>query len=139
MERLSDPDFAFFFRLETERNPNRSVQPIRSCIFDRTVRWKSEKNQKAEMKRLHACINELRACHDVPKISRRGRSVSSSFSARYKADLQAREENKVIAEFLKAQAENEAKNHPFQPDLSVTTKFKISKYITKPIRIPHII
>ena len=141
MERLSDPDFAFFLHgAGASAARNEILQFTRQQpLYDRALRWRTDRSQKLESRRLQARVQELRSCSFSPNISHRSRSIKSSFSVRMQADQEAREERRVIGQFLKNQTELELLNHPFHPNLSKTSKFKISRYLTRPIRIPHLL
>ena len=138
MERLADPDFAFFLKPSVSK-PSQAPVTLRHTnphLYNRTIEWRRQVTQQIERKRLHAHVNEIRSCSFSPSISRRGRSVDSSFHSRLRSDQRLREEKKIIAQFLKSQAEQEITYHSFHPDLTVTSKFNLSKYLTRPIKIP---
>lgn len=139
MERLTDPDFAFFLNSSAPVRATAKLFFPKTSVYDRTVQWRDQISQRLERKQLHANLAEIRSCSFSPIISRRSRSISSSFASRLQLDQRLRNEKKVIAEFLKRQTEQETENHPFRPDLSMTSKFKLSKYLTRPIKIPHVL
>ena len=140
MERLADPDFAFFLKPKSQVQPLKAPSTSKKAppyLYNRTVEWRRQVTQQIERKRLHAYVNELRSCSFTPSISRRSRSIDSSFDSRLTSDQRLREEKKIIAQFLENQSEQEImKRNTFHPDLTVTSKFNLSKYLSRPIRIP---
>ena len=139
MNRLRDPDFSYFFSATTRLGSgDREFGGLRrTSLYDRGRIWRTEKMRSQSRIRLESEIIEFSKCTFSPELSRKGRAVSSSLSSRMNVYKGLQDERRTIATFLKAQREHKLNDHPFRPDLSLTRKYKFSRYLTKPIRITY--
>jgi hypothetical protein len=137
MERLDDPDFAFF--LGRDKAPHTKPREREIDLYMRGCEWRLRRGQTLERDRIAALHQEFRDCSFRPSISHRARSITSCFRSRLAKDLNDRKNQRIIFEFMKMQNVNERDNHSFSPDLSSTNKFKLSRYITSKIKIPILI
>jgi hypothetical protein len=131
MNRLVDPDFSFFFRNLA------GVSRHRTSLYDRGMTWRSELSRRNSSKKLTSQIRESSNCTFRPHLTRKGRSISSSFRTRLNSDLRSRENSKIISEFLRKERNNDEMNFSYRPDLSLTQKFNFSRYVTRKIVITH--
>ena len=132
MSRLDDADFAFFL------SSNSSNKQRRPSIYERGRVWTSDVSRRTSSKRLTYRIRELSQCSFTPQLTRKGDNVRSSFQSRLAKDSRSREQSRVITEFMRQHEETKKLcQYSFKPDLSLTSKFRFSRYLTRPIKISY--